>query len=291
MRREWVETSEGRFCVARSEPANTDAHTIKTALFLHGFPDQPETAGALFRALNDRGYRVIAPFLRGYAPSPLDGPFSLEQLARDVRAILAAQFGDEPVFVLGHDWGAVITYALCASAPERVKRAVTMAVPHPLRFLQALATPTQLRKSWYMLFFQLPFAPEAATRAMDFALIDELWRDWSPGFALAPRERRALHECLRQSRSAPLEYYRAMTRPPLEALRRLTGPLSTRIHTPTLHLQGADDGCIGPDACVDSARYFAGDFDSRVVLGAGHFLPQERPDEIAAIAHEWFTRR
>ncbi|MFO0559562.1 MAG: alpha/beta fold hydrolase [Polyangiales bacterium] len=289
MRRTWVDTSEGRFCAAVVEPDSNTGSQIETALYLHGFPDQPETAEPLFRALARRGYRVIAPFLRGYAPSPLEGPFALEQLTRDVVAILSALDHRAPVRVLGHDWGAVITYALCASAPERVRSAVTMAVPHPLRFVRSLATPRQLQKSWYMLFFQLPGAPELATSALDFALIDRLWRDWSPGYALPARERRALHECLRKSRSAPLEYYRAMTRPPLAALRRLRGPMAARIATPTLHLQGAADGCIDVASCIDSERHFAGPFETRVIEGAGHFLPHERPEQLAEIAHEWFA--
>jgi pimeloyl-ACP methyl ester carboxylesterase len=290
MRRTWVESSEGRFCAAVAEPNSNTGSQFETALYLHGFPDQPETAAPLFRALTGRGYRVIAPFLRGYAPSPLEGPFALEQLVRDVLASLSALRQREPVCLLGHDWGAAITYALCASAPERVRSAVTMAVPHPLRFVRALATPRQLQKSWYMLFFQLPGAPEFATSALDFALIDRLWRSWSPGFVLAERERRALHECLRQSRNAPLEYYRAMTRPLLAALRRLDGPMAARIATPTLHLHGAQDGCIDVASCIGSERYFAGPFETRVIEGAGHFLPQERPEQVAAMAHDWFSR-
>lgn len=288
MERVFFDTTEGRFAALVTEPAQ-GAEARGSVLYLHGFPDQPETARALFAALAAEGYRVIAPFLRGYAPSPLEGPFSLEQLARDALAIASRACGDEPVFVLGHDWGAVITYALCALAPSRLRAAVTMAVPHPLRFLRALATPAQRARSWYMLLFQLPIAP-LALRAMDRALIDRLWRAWSPGFALAPREHSALHRCLAESGAAPIEYYRAMVRPVLPAVRRLRGPLSAKLTVPTLHLQGADDGCIGTDAITDCERYFAGRFEQRVLPGVGHFAPQEAPATVAAMACEWFAR-
>jgi pimeloyl-ACP methyl ester carboxylesterase len=289
MQRRFIETREGRFCLVITERA-AGAEDRGSVLYLHGFPDEPETATPLFDRLAAAGHRVIAPFLRGYSPSPIEGPFSLEQLTRDVLAIVDVVHPDGAIHVIGHDWGAVITYALCASAPSRVRRAVTMAVPHPLRFLRALATATQLRRSWYMLFFQLPIAPGVAVRAMDQALIDRLWRDWSPNYALPARAREALRRCLRESDGAPIEYYRAMTRPPLAALRRLRGPLAQRIDVPTLHLQGSDDGCIGLDACDDAGAHFNAAFEQAVIEGAGHFLPQERPDEVARRASEWFSR-
>ena len=288
MERAYFDTREGRFAALVTEPAKGSA-ARGSALYLHGFPDQPETATALFDALATRGYRVIAPFLRGYAPSPLEGPFSLEQLARDALAMMERACGAEPTFVLGHDWGAVIAYALCASEPTRVRSAVTMAVPHPLRFLGALATRSQLARSWYMGLFQLPFAG-LALRAMDHRLVDRLWRDWSPGYALPSRERALLHQCLRESGDRPIEYYRAMVRPVGPAIARLHGPLSARITVPTLHLQGANDGCIGTDAITECERYFAGPYEQRVLPGAGHFVPHEAPETVAAMASEWFAR-
>lgn len=288
MQRVFFETSEGRFAAVVTERAKGGAHR-GSVLYLHGFPDQPETASALFDALATRGHRVIAPFLRGYAPSPIEGPYALEQLTRDALALWERACGDEPALVLGHDWGAVIAYALCASEPARVRAAVTMAVPHPLRFLRALATRAQLGRSWYMGLLQLPGAA-LALRAMDHRLVDTLWRDWSPGYALPARERALLHHCLRESSAAPIEYYRAMARPLGPSLRRLRGPLSATITVPTLHLQGADDGCIGAEAITECERYFAGPYAQRVLPGVGHFVPHEAPETVAAMASEWFAR-
>jgi pimeloyl-ACP methyl ester carboxylesterase len=283
-----VDCSEGRFALLSREPRGEPRGTV---LYLHGFPDQPETATTMLEALARARFRVFAPFLRGYAPSPREGPFSLEQLTRDARALLDALSPDEPAFVLGHDWGAVITYALCASSPARVRSAVAMSVPHPLRFLRALATPEQLRKSWYMLFFQLPYAPERATRAREHKLIDKLWRDWSPGYTLPRSLRTRVHETFEASGGAPIEYYRAMTRPIGAAIARLRGPLAQRITVPVLHLHGRQDGCIAPASCHGAERYFEGPYRSEILEGAGHFLAQERPDEVAARAARWFEQR
>ncbi|MBA3541737.1 MAG: alpha/beta fold hydrolase, partial [Deltaproteobacteria bacterium] len=100
-------------------------------VYLHGFPDHPPTAATFLSELARR-HRVIAPWLRGYAPSPLAGPFDLDTLAADVIALID-QLG-APVDLVGHDWGAAITYAVCAASPTRVRRAVTLALPHPLTF-------------------------------------------------------------------------------------------------------------------------------------------------------------
>ncbi len=285
---ELVECARGRFAWLSREPA-AGAVPRGSVLYLHGFPDCPWTTASLFDALAARGYRVRAPFLRGYDPSPLRGSFALEDLSRDVMALADALSPDVPVHLLGHDWGAVLAYAACAQWPARVGSAVTMAVPHPLALVRALAAPRQLRRSAYMLFFQLPIAPEWALERRDFAWIDRLWRRWSPGYVLPMELRARLHETLRRSEGAPLEYYRAMTRPIGQALRRLRGPLARPVQVPVLHLQGADDGCIGLEACDGEERHFAGTFVRASLAGVGHFLPQEVPEQIAARADAWFT--
>ncbi|MEJ7596729.1 MAG: alpha/beta hydrolase [Kofleriaceae bacterium] len=250
-------------------------------VWLHGFPDHPPTAEPLFAAL--AGRQVIAPWLRGYAPSPLAGPYDLETLAHDVIELLAEL--DEPADLVGHDWGAVITYAVCALAPERVRRAATLAVPHPLTMLRALRSPAQLRRSWYMLLFQLPGA-ERIVRARDFALIDRLWRSWSPGFVLDGARRAALNDCLAASLPAPIAYYRTMAR--AFARRHELAQLFARpIPTPLLQLHGADDGCILPPTASDAHRFVHRELE---IFGhAGHFFHLERPDEVAARLIAWLA--
>jgi pimeloyl-ACP methyl ester carboxylesterase len=196
------------------------------ALVLHGFPDAPPTFAPLLGALADRGYRVVAPWLRGYAPSPLAGPYDVDRLADDVLAWADRLSPTQPVALVGHDWGAAVTYVACARAPARFTAAVTLAVPHPAVFVRSLARRRQLARSWYMLAFQVP-GVERLAAARDFALIDRLWADWSPGFTLPAELRAALHATLRTSWPAPLLYYRALTRPPGAAL---AAPASSRSH-------------------------------------------------------------
>ena len=238
-------------------------------LWLHGFPDVPWTArGFLEHLAVDRS--VVAPFLRGYAPSPLHGPYDAETIARDVIEMIDSIGG--PVDLVGHDWGAVITYTVCARAPDRVRRTVTLACPHPRTFMRMLQDPAQLRRSWYTAFLQLPFAARIA-RARDFALIDRFWRTWSPNFVLDDERRAELHACLEKSWPAPIRYYRAQ---------RFAG---TRIETPLLQLHGADDGCIAPPSVADAHRFRERVLE--VVPNVGHFLHLEDPVGIARRISEW----
>ena len=280
-----LDTPRGRFAaLAAGDPG------APLVLVLHGFPDAPPTFAAALTALAARGYRAIAPWLRGYAPSMLAGSVAAEALADDVVAWADALSPSSPVRLLGHDWGALATYAACDRAPARVAAAVTLAVPHPAAFLRALAG-TQLARSWYMVFFQLPGAPRLA-RAADLALIDWLWRRWSPGYRLPDALRAELHACLLASWPRPVDYYRALVRPLGPALARLgpDGPLARRVIVPTLYLHGEDDGCIAVDAGRDAGRCFAGPYRREVMPAAGHFLAAERPVEVAAAADVWFRQ-
>lgn len=246
---------------------------------LHGFPDHPPTMAPFLERLIAAGHEVVAPWLRGYAPSTREGPFDVHTLAADVLA-LANALGHDRFSLVGHDWGAIIAYVACAAAPERVTSAVTMAVPHPRAFLRSLVRSTQLARSWYMLLFQLPGAP-ALARAGDLALIDLLWRRWSPDLRLDAATRRELHACLAASWPAPILYYRAMARRP---------PRWRRVATPLLHLHGANDGCIGLAACRDQDASFTGPFASEILPDLGHFLHVEDPGRVASRALAWLRQ-
>jgi pimeloyl-ACP methyl ester carboxylesterase len=251
-------------------------------VFLHGFPDHPPTALRFLEALAARGFRVLAPWLPGYAPSPTSGPMTSERIARDLLSLINGWSPKAPVDLVGHDWGAVMTYVLCAMEPDRIRRAVTMSVPHPRTFMRQLRTAAQLGASWYMMLFQLPGAGHLVA-ARDFALVDRLWRDWSPGFQLPDSQRRALHACLAESMPAPINWYRAAARD-RKGLRLFADPLAT----PLLYLHGADDGCILPSAVDDSHR-FSSEYRRDLIDRRGHFLHLEDPIDIADRVARWLA--
>ncbi len=255
----FLETPRGRFATLETGPASG-----RPLLLLHGFPDTPASFVPLAAELAAFGFRCHVPWLRGYAPSPLDGDVTLEGLVLDVRALLDAIGPVEAV--VGHDWGAMITWLLATDHPP-FGRAVTMAVPHPLAFLgNALRSPAQLHRSRYMLRFQFD--------EVDFAYIERLWRRWSPGFDPGRQYWQHLRETLDASLPRPLEYYRALVRPFEAALARLDR--DPRVHVPMLQLMGANDGCIAPEIAAGQERY-ARLVDARVLPGVGHFLHLEDP--------------
>ena len=261
-------------------------------LCLHGFPDIAPTFVSLLEALASRGYFAVAPWMRGYAPSTLDGPFHAQALGADAIAMADALSPGRAAALVGHDWGAVATYMALAGERRRFACAVTMAVPHPFALGANLAKePAQLRRSWYMGFFQLPVVPERLVPRGDFAFIDRLWRTWSPGFVAPDAHMRALKQCLAASMPAPIDYYRAIARPLVPTIQRTRVFARTggRIDASLLCLMGAGDGCIAPSMGHGQERFFTGRFRADVVPDAGHFLHLERAGDVNARILAWLA--
>src|SRR4030095_14689564 len=157
----------------------------KPLIFLHGFPEFWFAWRHQIDHFVSSGYRVIIPDQRGYnlsdKPSGI-ASYSIDLLARDVVALLDT-VTDSKAFVVGHDWGAVVTWYLAARYPERVSRTAMLSVPHPCIFIKKLIKdPAQPRRSWYILFFQLPWLPERILQRRDWAVLVRVLRNTSaPG--------------------------------------------------------------------------------------------------------------
>src|SRR5260221_1908679 len=128
-------------------------------LLLHGFPDTPHSWDAVRPAVSAIGFRVVAPFMRGYAPTeiPADGTYDSDTLGRDVLALIDA-LREERAIVVGHDWGAGAAYSAASLGPERVELLVTVAIPHPASIIP---TPKMV---WLGRPFFLPLPPRAAAK-------------------------------------------------------------------------------------------------------------------------------
>ncbi len=259
-------------------------------LLLHGFPDNAWTWEFQFEALAAAGYRVVAPFLRGYPPTeiPANGYYDGATLAHDVRGLIEALSPGESCVLIGQDWGAALSYGVLALYPDLVRRAVLMAIPHPAAMAASLTDPAQIKRAFHWWYFQIPGLAEASVPANDFAFIDFLWSDWSPGFDHRDHIARVKQMLARPGAlTAAIAYYRAAFSPThrdpaLEPLRaRLGGPISV----PTLALCGANDIRRGPMAA--QAEHFTGAYAYCEVPVAGHFLHREQPAAVNALILDW----
>ena len=172
-RTELVQTKGLRFEVTMAGEGD------KLALLLHGFPESAYSWRHQVPLLVRLGYRVWAPNLRGYGKS--DKPagvahYRVDKLEQDIADLIDAA-GARSVLLVGHDWGGVIAWSCAMYRVRPIERLVIMNAPHPAGLLRGLRTLRQLRKSWYMFFFQIRRLPEKLLSARDYAAIARAFRE------------------------------------------------------------------------------------------------------------------
>lgn len=218
-------------------------------VLLHGFPDNAHSWEHQIEALARAGYRVVAPFLRGYPPSevPEGGHYDLATLATDVKCLIEVLNHGQPAYLVGQDWGAAISYGVLGAYPQWIRRAVILAVPHPAEVRRTLRrSPRHVLRSFHWFLFQLPWLPEALCRARDFAFIEFLWKLWSPAYddhAHMARIKRMLAEP--GALEASLAYYRAMMNP-----RQADPALAQARHAWRTRSPPLRPCCAGPGTCA-----------------------------------------
>ena len=263
-------------------------------LMLHGFPDNAHTWSHQMPALAAQGYRVVAPFLRGYPPTAIvpGGYYDKATHVTDMAALMQALNGTQPCLLVGQDWGAIIGYSLLAAYPERISRAVLMAVPHPSETAKSLLIPKHIHRSFHWWFFQIAELPEKALLENDMAFIDYLWSYWTTAGYQDEAHIRSVKDTLKQPGvlTATLAYYRAMfdsskADPALSTLRE---QMARTIRVPTLALCGADD--LRAEVMDDQSQYFEGEYDFQLIERAGHFLHREQPQMVTQQIIHWFKK-
>ncbi len=252
----------------------------------HGFPDHAPTLRPMLEALEVAGFRAVAPFMRGYAPTTGEvRSYESAALASDLLGLGNALGAGESLRLVGHDWGGVAALHAAVLQPERVLRLVTLGVPHARAFARALREdPLQLRRSWYEFVFLARGLAERLVADSNFAFLDRLVAEWSPSPPFQPVEWVAIKRTLGAHGVLPavLEYYRAALgqseRDP--ALSDAAARWADPVKVPTLAIYGDADGCIGPEVHESQAEHFTAPFRLRAVSGVGHWPHLEAPGEV-----------
>jgi pimeloyl-ACP methyl ester carboxylesterase len=261
-------------------------------LLIHGWPDTARGWNPVAQHLQSKGYRTIAPYLRGTLPTRFlsettprfAGGVALAQDAIDlVDALKLSSFA-----VVGHDWGARAAYILSALFPERVTSITALALAYQPRGV--FSVPSDLRQSmrfWYQWFQCIDDGVEAIRKdPVGFARIQ--WETWSPPGWYSDAE----FETTAQSFSHPdwiattlngyrLRWLQNEPRDPFyDDLQSRLGEIE-RLSTPTLMIQGASDFCDGPEESAGQEAYFTNGYRRLLLDGIGHFVHREAPGESA----------
>jgi pimeloyl-ACP methyl ester carboxylesterase len=236
--------------------------TGRLVILLHGFPEFWYGWRRQIPFLAAAGYRVWAPDQRGYnlsaKPSGI-AAYTLDQLGADAISLVDAA-GQDTAFLVGHDWGAAVAWWIASKYPARLAKMVIINVPHGTVLMKHLRrNPAQVRKSWYMFFFQLPYLPENLIPLRNWHMFAKVLKN-SSRFGTFTNDDLDLY---RQAWSQPkaltsmLNWYRAaMQKPPKP-------PDNVRITVPTLLIWGAQDKFLGRelarpsiDLCDDGRMVF-----------------------------------
>lgn len=253
-------------------------------LLVHGFPERWFSWRRQIPALAAAGYRVAAPDLRGYGLSDKpDRGYEIANLARDLAEFIAA-LGERRATVIGHDWGGALTWELVSRHPEVVSRYAVLNCPHPAVMRRALLrSADQVRRSWYMFMFNLPWLPERLVSRDHAAALGRMFRRMSVDpsrftpEAIAPYlDSAATPEAVRPM----LAYYRAALRG------ALGGAGYPPIDAPGLLLWAEEDHVLGNDLLAPHSRY-ARDLRIERLPGCGHFLQQEQPELVNRRLLRW----
>jgi pimeloyl-ACP methyl ester carboxylesterase len=264
-------------------------------LLVHGFPENWWSWRYQIPALVEAGFRVVAPDMRGYNDTDATGPFDIDTLRDDVVALLDHLRADKAILV-SHDWGGAVAWHLASTKQARLSKLVVMNCPHPVLFRRALLTRwSQVKKSWYMFFFQVPVLPElllkmsrgqATSRMLGSMAVDRT------NFGTAELEPFAEGVLKPGRASAMVGWYRAMIRAGVKAAGRPPKELARyeKIAIPTLLLWAMNDSALGYEDLVPGTERYVPDIEVQTIANCGHFVQQEQPREVNRRLVEFLTR-
>jgi pimeloyl-ACP methyl ester carboxylesterase len=266
----------------------------KLALCLHGFPEHAHSWRYQLPLLAQMGYQAWAPNLRGYGNSGRPRgvkEYSIDNLMADVAGLIDVADADD-VTLIAHDWGAIVAWNFAMAKIRPLKKLIIMNVPHPGATQSNGVSFAQLRKSWYIFFFQIPFLPELALRSNNAALVGRAFIDMAVDKSKFPDEVLDVYRAnaLRPGgATAMVNYYRALLR------KRVTHPALKggklpAIETPTLMVWGEEDAALGKELTYGTDK-FVRNLTIRYLPMVSHWVQQEAPETVNGMLEDFLNDR
>ena len=258
-------------------------------VLLHGFPEFWYSWRRQIPFLAEHGYTVIAPDLRGYndTDKPRSG-YDIPTLIRDIARLIIG-VGYEKAFIVGHDWGGVLAWAFAMRYPEMTERLIVMNAPHPAAFIREMRTFKQLRKSWYIFAFQIPWLPEYMllrnnANEIGRVLLGAAVQRW----VFPPEEIAKYQQAMSKpgAMTAALNYYRQSFR---RGSRAYTGG-KVHVSVPTLLIWGEQDIALGIELTYGLEKW-VDNLQIKRIPDSGHWVQQEQADKVNQYMLDFLQQR
>lgn len=255
-------------------------------LLLHGFPEFwyswrhqiPELA---------KHYHVVAPDLRGYNDTdkpPNVSDYKIETITKDILDLIG-NLGYEKAIVVAHDWGGVVGYELGMKHPEKVEKLVILNSPHPAAMKRELFKNfAQLRRSWYMFFFQLPVLPEWFMGRDLRTTFYKAFRGWAYNKAAFSKEDIEAYVKAFEKKgalTAAINWYRAALREVLK--KKKINPIAVS----TLIIWGENDRALGKELTYDLEKYFTAPYRVEYLSPCSHWVQHDFPEKVSELILEF----
>ncbi|MGB7404455.1 MAG: alpha/beta fold hydrolase [Pacificimonas sp.] len=271
----------------------------RLAVMLHGFPELNFSWRHQIEALADAGWRVWAPNQRGYGGSSKPqgkAAYDLDHLIADIAALIEAARSERSateVMLVAHDWGGAVAWDYAVRKTLPLDRLIVMNMPHLQTFRASLKTSkAQRRRSWYTLFFQLPWLPEWALTRNDAEAIRRAFLDWTSAQENFPPEVLDTYARAAQrpgAMTAMINWYRAAFAKRNRRRMDARTDADWCVDVPTLLIWGDDDQALGPETLGGIERYVPY-LTRRHLPGVSHWVQQDRPEEVNRVMLDWLAK-
>jgi epoxide hydrolase 4 len=281
------EVSEGYADIGNVRLHYVEAGEGPLVVLLHGFPEFWYGWRLQIKPLAAAGFRVVAPDMRGYNLSSRPKgvkAYETDHLTDDIRGLIQER-GAKSALLVGHDWGGSVAWATAMNYPEVVDRLAILNAAHPRKLSQGLHHPSQLRKSWYFFFFNLPDLPESVVRADHWHFFRHFLHDARPAYT--PEEIDRYIEAWSQPGAATgmINYYRSSVRTSPKKAEAALRPISA----PTLVIWGQGDHYLGPELAEPEHDDVPNLERVERLLDASHWVHHDEAERVTQLLTDFFA--